>query len=67
MPVACNTTKRKRNLPFVKPLTCQNFRHALENLFLKYAAKTDELAVLGSTQVNENFNHMASSKALKRL
>lgn len=56
---------KPRNLPFGKPLSCQDFRHALENLFLKYAAKADELAVLGSTQVNENFNHMVSSKAPK--
>lgn len=58
---------KPRNLPFAKPLSCQDFRHALENLFLKYAAKADELAVLGSTQVNENFNHMVSSKTPKRL
>lgn len=58
---------KPRNLPFGKPLSCQDFRHALENLFLKYAAKADELAVLGSTQVNENFNHMVSSKTPKRL
>lgn len=24
---------KPRNLPFGKPLTCQDFRHALENLF----------------------------------
>lgn len=62
-----NEKKDYKPRPFGKPLSCQDFRHALENLFLKYAAKADELAVLGSTQVNENFNHMVSSKAPKRL
>lgn len=58
---------KPRNVPIGKPLTCHDFRHALEDLFLKYAAKANELAVLGSTQVNENFNHMVSSIAPKRL
>lgn len=58
---------KPENLPYGKPLSCKDFRRALENLFLNYAAKADELADLGSTQVNENFNHMVSSKAPKRL
>lgn len=60
----CKNEKKNyktRNLPFGKPLTCQDFRHALENIFLKYAARADVLAVLGSTQVNENVNHMVST------
>jgi hypothetical protein len=54
-------------LPYGKPLTDQQLRNALETLFSKYAAKADDLATLGSTQVNENFNHMVASKAPKRL
>ena len=46
-----------------KPLTCQSLRVDLEKLFEKYAGKASELVFMGSTQLNENFNHMVSSKA----
>ena len=58
---------KPRNLPYGKPLTNQPLRNALETLFSKYAAKANELAAMGSTQINENFNHMVASKAPKRL
>ena len=46
-----------------KPLTCQSLKADLEKLFEKYAGKASELVFMGSTQLNENFNHMVSSKA----
>lgn len=45
----------------------QSLRVALESLMNKYTQKADELVDLGSTQNNENFNHMVASKAPKRL
>ena len=50
-----------------KILSCSLLRSALENLFDKYAGKAEELSNVGSTQLNENFNQMVSSKAPKRL
>ncbi|XP_055999332.1 uncharacterized protein LOC125677071 [Ostrea edulis] len=62
-----NTNYKPRNLPYGKPLSCTLLREALEGLLKKYSSKADELAMMGSTQVNENFNHMVSAKAPKRL
>ncbi|XP_062603151.1 uncharacterized protein LOC134264915 [Saccostrea cucullata] len=61
------TDYKPRNLPYGKPLSCTLLREALEALFKKYCCKSEELAMMGSTQVNENFNHMVSTKAPKRL
>lgn len=60
------TDYKPRNLPYGKPLSCTLLREALEGLFKKYCCKPEELAMMGSTQVNENFNHMVSTKAPKR-
>ncbi|XP_061175979.1 uncharacterized protein LOC133184928 [Saccostrea echinata] len=60
------TDYKPRNLPYGKPLSCTLLREALEGLFKKYCCKAEELAMMGSTQVNENFNHMVSTKAPKR-
>ena len=62
-----NTGYKPMNLPYGKPFTCQSLRVNLEKLFEKYAGKASELVLMGSTQLNENFNHMVSSKAPKRL
>lgn len=45
----------------------QPLRVALEDLFKVYVGKVEELATLGSTQTNENYNHMVASKAQKRM
>nr|XP_034337052.1 uncharacterized protein LOC117692638 [Crassostrea gigas] len=58
---------KPRNLPYGKPPTDQPLRVALEVLFKVYVGKVEELATLGSTQTNENFNHMVASKAPKRM
>lgn len=68
--VWCRSEKsgyKPRNLPYGKPLTDQPLRVALEDLFKVYVGKVEELATLGSTQTNENFNHMVASKAPKRI
>lgn len=68
--VWCRSEKsgyKPRNLPYGKPLTDQPLRVALEDLFKVYVGKVEELATLGSTQTNENFNHMVASKAPKRM
>ena len=57
----------QKKMPYGKPLSCSLLRSALENLFDKYAGKAEELSNVGSTQLNENFNQMVSSKAPKRL
>ncbi|XP_056006937.1 DNA polymerase III PolC-type-like [Ostrea edulis] len=62
-----STDYKPKNLPYGKPLTSEPLRLDLEKLFQKYAGKASELVSMGSTQVNENFNHMVSSKAPKRL
>lgn len=49
------------------PLSYLPLQSALEELFQKYAANIDELVDMGSTQLNEIFNHMVLSKAPKRL
>ncbi|XP_062590039.1 uncharacterized protein LOC134251653 [Saccostrea cucullata] len=61
------TGYKPKNLPYGKPLTSEPLRSALEKLFEKYADRATELVSMGSTQVNENFNHMVSSKAPKRM
>lgn len=61
------TNYKPKNLPYGKPLSDQSLRVALESLMNKYTQKADELVDLGSTQNNENFNHMVASKAPKRL
>ncbi|XP_062566154.1 uncharacterized protein LOC134228511 [Saccostrea cucullata] len=61
------TNYKPKNLPYGKPLSDQPLRVALESLINKYIQKADELVDLGSTQNNENFNHMVASKAPKRL
>lgn len=60
------TNYKPKNLPYGKPLSDQSLRVALESLMNKYTQKADELVDLGSTQNNENFNHMVASKAPKR-
>lgn len=60
------TNYKPKNLPYGKPLSCSLLRAALVTLINKYASKAEELAVMGSTQENENFNYMVSSKAPKR-
>lgn len=60
------TNYKPKNLPYGKPLSEQSLRVALESLMNKYTQKADELVDLGSTQNNENFNHMVASKAPKR-
>lgn len=62
-----STNYKPKKLPYGKPLSCSLLRSALENLFDKYAGKAEELSNVGSTQLNENFNQMVSSKAPKRL
>ncbi|XP_048749762.1 uncharacterized protein LOC125647095 [Ostrea edulis] len=54
-------------LPYGKPLDDQDLRVALQSLMNKFTLKATELANMGSTQPNESFNNMASSKAPKRL
>lgn len=51
---------RPKNLPYGKPLSSMPLQSALADLFQKYAAKADDLVKMGSTQGNENFNHMVS-------
>ena len=62
-----STDYKPKNLPYGKPLTSEPLRADLEKLFQKYAEKASELVSMGSTQINENFNHMVSSKAPKRM
>ncbi|XP_069135615.1 uncharacterized protein [Argopecten irradians] len=61
------TDYKPKNLPYGKPLSSTPLRCDLEVLLRKYATKANELDSLGSTQYNESFNHMVSSKAPKRL
>lgn len=67
---SCKSEKsgyKPKNLPYGKPLSDRPLRAALQDLFKIYCGKSDELAMLGSTQTNENFNHMVASKAPKRM
>ncbi|XP_033759536.1 LOW QUALITY PROTEIN: uncharacterized protein LOC117341782 [Pecten maximus] len=61
------TSYKPKNLPYGKPLSNKQLRCDLEILLRKYAAKANELESLGSTQSNERFIHMVSTKAPKRL
>lgn len=53
------------SLPFGKPLNDPNLQQSLKDIFSKYKAQADKLASLESTQVNENFNAIVSTKAPK--
>jgi len=54
-----------RSLPYHKPLSDEPLRDALDALIVKYVAKADSLSAIGSSQANESFNQMVSSKAPK--
>lgn len=54
-----------RSLPYHKPLSDEPLWDALDALIVKYVAKADSLSAIGSSQANESFNQMVSSKAPK--
>ncbi|XP_034242317.1 uncharacterized protein LOC117645885 [Thrips palmi] len=54
-----------KNLPKMKPLSDPVFRVHLEELLGEQAAESAQLAACGSTQANENFNHMSTTRAPK--
>ncbi|XP_062572926.1 uncharacterized protein LOC134234892 [Saccostrea cucullata] len=57
---------KPKKLPYGKPLTDPNLKEALGDLMTKYALKSANLSKLGSSQANESFNQMVSTKAPKR-
>jgi hypothetical protein len=59
------STFRFKCLPYGKPLTDEALRQDLTKLLDRYAAKSSDMASLGSSQINESFNHMVASKAPK--
>lgn len=54
-----------KNLPQMKPLSDPVFRVQLERILQAQAAEAEQLAACGSTQENENFNHMVVSRSAK--
>ena len=62
-----NPNGRYKSLPFGRPLTSESLKVALEQLFASYRRKSGKLASLGSSQGNEAFNKLVSSKAPKTL
>ena len=62
-----NPNSRYKSLPFGRPLTSECLKVALEQLFASYRRKSGKLASLGSSQGNEAFNKLVSSKAPKTL
>ena len=53
------------SLPSGKPLTNEALKEELLVLVSKYTCISDAITELGSTQANESFNQIASSKAPK--
>ena len=61
-----NPEKSAHNsLPYKKPLRDKNLKEALHKLVQQYIAKADHLAYQGSSQDNESFNNIVTSKAPK--
>ena len=60
-----NPQAKFKYLPHGRPLTDVRLQSALQDIFTSYAASSDKLASLGSTQANESFNKIVSSKAPK--
>ncbi|XP_076080234.1 uncharacterized protein LOC143051079 [Mytilus galloprovincialis] len=59
------TNFKYRSLPGGNPLTNESLKEELLVLVSKYTSQSNAIAELGSTQANESFNQMASSKAPK--
>lgn len=62
-----NPESRYKSLPFGRPLTDESLKLALDQLFETYRKQSQKLAFLGSTQGNEAFNKIVTSKAPKSL
>lgn len=60
-------TYTHKNLPRGKDLTSSELRTDLQSVFDTYGRNSNKLAQHGSSQVNESFNQMVSSKAPKVL
>ena len=56
---------RFKSLPGGKPFNNKELRKELEELVIRYQRRSNNLVNLGSTQANENFNHIVASKAPK--
>ncbi|XP_062592947.1 uncharacterized protein LOC134254452 [Saccostrea cucullata] len=56
---------RYRSLPEGKPLTCPHLKNALTDVIENLKGRAASLTSLGSTQANENFNFIVSTKAPK--
>lgn len=56
---------RYKHLPNGKALQDEDLRQTLEDVSLKLKNRSVQLTKLGSSQANENFNHMMASKAPK--
>ena len=54
-------------VPYGRDLCCEAMKVDLTNLFRIYAENAKKLALLASTQLNENFNTMVAAKAPKSL
>ena len=52
-------------LPYGKDLSCSDTKVAVSDLFTALAAQSAKLSPLGSSQSNESFNNIATSKAPK--
>lgn len=60
-----NSAYRFTSLPNGKPLHGDGLRKELETLVEKYKGRIENMRDLGSTQSNENFNNIVSTKAPK--
>lgn len=60
-----NPKAKFKSLPSGKPLSDVDLQNALCDVFKSYAGNAEKLATLGSSQANENFNRIVSSKAPK--
>ncbi|XP_052070080.1 uncharacterized protein LOC127708930 [Mytilus californianus] len=59
------STYRYKHLPKGEPLTNENLRKQLETVTENQKKRSSQLVDLGSTQNNENFNNIVTSKAPK--
>ncbi|CAC5422264.1 unnamed protein product [Mytilus coruscus] len=59
------TNFKYRSLPGGNPLTNESLKEELLVLVSKYTSRSNAISELGSTQANESFSQMASSKAPK--
>ena len=63
--IVADGARQRRKAAYGRPLTNPQLRPALDNIIKKFVTKASNYVSLSSTQPNESFNQLVSSKAPK--